>query len=92
MQKGGSGRPFAWCFRYPLGIVENELTEIVLSHTRPLQVVILAAGQGTRMRSGLPKVLHPIAGQSMVQHVIAAAKILQPQKTVAVVGLSLIHI
>ncbi|NCW89166.1 MAG: bifunctional N-acetylglucosamine-1-phosphate uridyltransferase/glucosamine-1-phosphate acetyltransferase, partial [Rhodocyclales bacterium] len=51
-----------------------------------MQVVILAAGQGTRMRSGLPKVLHPIAGQSMVQHVIAAAETLQPQKTVAVVG------
>ena len=68
------------------GIVENELTESVLSHTRPLQVVILAAGQGTRMRSGLPKVLHPIAGQSMVCHVIAAAATLQPQKTVVVVG------
>ncbi|MFM8797889.1 MAG: bifunctional UDP-N-acetylglucosamine diphosphorylase/glucosamine-1-phosphate N-acetyltransferase GlmU [Fluviibacter sp.] len=51
-----------------------------------MQVVILAAGQGTRMRSGLPKVLHPIAGQAMVKHVIAAAATLQPQKTVAVVG------
>lgn len=57
-----------------------------MSHTRPLQVVILAAGQGTRMRSGLPKVLHPIAGQAMVKHVIAAAATLQPKKTVAVVG------
>ena len=57
-----------------------------MSHPRPLQVVILAAGQGTRMRSGLPKVLHPIAGQAMVSHVIAAAATLQPQKTVAVVG------
>ncbi|MFM7123468.1 MAG: bifunctional N-acetylglucosamine-1-phosphate uridyltransferase/glucosamine-1-phosphate acetyltransferase, partial [Fluviibacter sp.] len=57
-----------------------------MSHTRPLQVVILAAGQGTRMRSGLPKVLHSIAGQAMVKHVIAAAATLQPQKTVAVVG------
>ena len=47
------------------GIVENELTESVLSHPRSLQVVILAAGQGTRMRSGLPKVLHPIAGQGL---------------------------
>ncbi len=31
-----------------------------------LDIVILAAGQGTRMRSALPKVLHPIAGQSML--------------------------
>lgn len=57
-----------------------------MSHSRPLQVVILAAGQGTRMRSGLPKVLHPIAGQAMVRHVIAAAAALNSQKTVAVVG------
>ena len=57
-----------------------------MSHPRPLQVVILAAGQGTRMRSGLPKVLHPIAGQAMVSHVIAAAAALNSQKTVVVVG------
>ncbi|GHC61799.1 bifunctional UDP-N-acetylglucosamine diphosphorylase/glucosamine-1-phosphate N-acetyltransferase GlmU [Limoniibacter endophyticus] len=36
--------------------------------------VILAAGEGTRMKSALPKVLHPVAGRAMVQHVIAAAK------------------
>jgi len=57
-----------------------------LSHPRPLKVVILAAGQGTRMRSGLPKVLHPIAGKAMVRHVIAAAAALNSQKTVVVVG------
>jgi bifunctional UDP-N-acetylglucosamine pyrophosphorylase/glucosamine-1-phosphate N-acetyltransferase len=51
-----------------------------------LQVVILAAGQGTRMRSGLPKVLHPIAGKAMVRHVIAAASAMNAQKTVVVVG------
>lgn len=39
-----------------------------------LNVVILAAGKGTRMRSDLPKVLHPIAHKSMVQHVIDTAK------------------
>lgn len=38
------------------------------------QAVILAAGKGTRMRSSLPKVLHPVAGQPMVSHVIAAAR------------------
>jgi bifunctional UDP-N-acetylglucosamine pyrophosphorylase/glucosamine-1-phosphate N-acetyltransferase len=35
--------------------------------------VVLAAGEGTRMRSSLPKVLHPIAGESMLSHVLAAA-------------------
>ena len=38
-----------------------------------LAVVILAAGKGTRMKSDLPKVLHPIAGRPMVQHVVDAA-------------------
>src|ERR1700710_705003 len=35
--------------------------------------VVLAAGDGTRMRSALPKVLHPVAGQSLLAHVLAAA-------------------
>ena len=40
----------------------------------PLHVVILAAGQGSRMKSALPKVLHPIAGRPMLHHVIDTAK------------------
>ena len=39
-----------------------------------LDVVILAAGQGSRMKSDLPKVLHPVGGRPMVQHVIDAAR------------------
>ena len=39
--------------------------------TKPLSVVILAAGKGTRMYSDLPKVLHPIAGKPMVKHLNA---------------------
>ncbi|HET8816709.1 MAG TPA: NTP transferase domain-containing protein, partial [Pseudidiomarina sp.] len=39
-----------------------------------LSVVVLAAGKGTRMRSALPKVLHPVAHKAMVQHVIDAAR------------------
>src|SRR5580658_6052567 len=35
--------------------------------------IVLAAGEGTRMRSSLPKVLHPLAGQSLLSHVLSAA-------------------
>src|SRR5512145_3191644 len=41
---------------------------------RAMNIVILAAGQGKRMRSSLPKVLHPVAGRPMLAHVIAAAR------------------
>ena len=51
-----------------------------------LEVVILAAGQGTRMRSALPKVLHPVAGKPMLGHVIDAARQLQPQGIHVVIG------
>ena len=51
-----------------------------------LEIVILAAGQGTRMRSALPKVLHPVAGNSMLGHVIHSARQLQPQRIHVVIG------
>ena len=51
-----------------------------------LEVVILAAGQGTRMRSALPKVLHPIAGKPMLAHVIATARSLSPKAIHVVYG------
>ncbi|WP_105265467.1 bifunctional UDP-N-acetylglucosamine diphosphorylase/glucosamine-1-phosphate N-acetyltransferase GlmU [Pseudoalteromonas sp. T1lg76] len=51
-----------------------------------LTTVILAAGKGTRMRSKLPKVLHPIAGKPMVQHVIDNAKALGAKATNLVYG------
>ncbi len=51
-----------------------------------LAVVILAAGQGTRMNSRLPKVLHPIAGRPMVQYVLDMAAALTEQRPVVVVG------
>ena len=51
-----------------------------------LDIVILAAGQGTRMRSALPKVLHPVAGQSMLGHVIDTARQLQPESIQVVIG------
>ncbi|QNG37599.1 bifunctional UDP-N-acetylglucosamine diphosphorylase/glucosamine-1-phosphate N-acetyltransferase GlmU [Geodermatophilaceae bacterium NBWT11] len=49
-------------------------------------VVVLAAGQGSRMRSGTPKVLHPLGGRSMLGHVLAAAAPLGAEQTVVVVG------
>ncbi|WP_417779517.1 bifunctional UDP-N-acetylglucosamine diphosphorylase/glucosamine-1-phosphate N-acetyltransferase GlmU [Stutzerimonas xanthomarina] len=51
-----------------------------------LDIVILAAGQGTRMCSSLPKVLHPIAGQSMLGHVIDTARGLKPKAIHVVIG------
>jgi bifunctional UDP-N-acetylglucosamine pyrophosphorylase/glucosamine-1-phosphate N-acetyltransferase len=51
-----------------------------------LDVIILAAGQGTRMKSGLPKVLHPVAGVPMLEHVIKTAQTLSPETIHVVVG------
>src|SRR5688572_26242282 len=49
-------------------------------------VVILAAGQGTRMKSQLPKVLHPIAGRAMVEHVLRTAEAVSPATITLIVG------
>ena len=51
-----------------------------------LHVVVLAAGQGTRMKSALPKVLHPIAGRTMVERVLRTATSLLPVTTTLIVG------
>ncbi|MCK5727407.1 MAG: bifunctional UDP-N-acetylglucosamine diphosphorylase/glucosamine-1-phosphate N-acetyltransferase GlmU [Thiotrichaceae bacterium] len=48
--------------------------------------IILAAGQGTRMRSSLPKVLHPIAGKPMLEHVVEACCQLNNEKIVIIYG------
>jgi bifunctional UDP-N-acetylglucosamine pyrophosphorylase / glucosamine-1-phosphate N-acetyltransferase len=54
--------------------------------SRPLAVVILAAGKGTRMKSTLHKVLHPIAGRPMLEHLLASAAELAPERQVVVAG------
>ena len=51
-----------------------------------MNIVILAAGQGKRMHSNLPKVLHPIAGKPLAQHVIDTARQLTPEKLIVVYG------
>ena len=56
-----------------------------MSTPRPVAVVVLAAGEGTRMRSATPKVLHPIAGRSLLAHAITAARGVDPEHLVVVV-------
>ncbi|MCQ4196741.1 bifunctional UDP-N-acetylglucosamine diphosphorylase/glucosamine-1-phosphate N-acetyltransferase GlmU [Streptomyces parvulus] len=57
-----------------------------MSAIRPAAVVVLAAGEGTRMKSATPKVLHELCGRSLVGHVLAASSELDPQNLVVVVG------
>ena len=52
---------------------------------QPAAVIVLAAGQGTRMKSALPKVLHPLGGKPMVGHALAAARELEPVQVAVVV-------
>jgi len=58
----------------------------VSSARAPLALVVLAAGKGTRMKSDLHKVLHPIAGRPMLQHLMASAAALAPERQVVVAG------
>jgi bifunctional UDP-N-acetylglucosamine pyrophosphorylase / glucosamine-1-phosphate N-acetyltransferase len=53
---------------------------------RDLDILILAAGKGTRMKSDLPKVLHRVLGEPMLQHVIDAARALGPRRIGVIVG------
>ena len=55
------------------------------SAARPSAVIVLAAGQGTRMKSTTPKIMHAIGGRSLVGHALAAAWSLAPEHLVAVV-------
>ena len=56
-----------------------------MSTARPAAVIVLAAGEGTRMKSALPKVLHTIGGRSLLGHAIHAARAVGPQHLVVVV-------
>ncbi len=57
-----------------------------MTSTRPFAAVILAAGKGTRMKSDLHKVLHPIAGRPMLEHLLAMVDTLEPAHKIVVVG------
>lgn len=63
-----------------------ELSPMTLSNPSSFAAIVLAAGEGTRMCSSLPKVLHEVAGRPMIAHVLAALAPLGPQATVVVVG------
>ncbi|MDH3386307.1 MAG: bifunctional UDP-N-acetylglucosamine diphosphorylase/glucosamine-1-phosphate N-acetyltransferase GlmU [Gammaproteobacteria bacterium] len=52
----------------------------------PLSIVILAAGQGTRMKSSRPKMIHQLAGKPLLQHVVDASRALEPEQIIVVVG------
>src|SRR3546814_408427 len=54
--------------------------------SNPIAAIILAAGKGTRMKSDLHKVLHPIAGRPMLLHLMASVDELNPAKKVVIVG------
>jgi len=55
-------------------------------HRSPVDVVIMAAGKGTRMKSKLPKVLHQLAGRALLQHVVDTAGELMARKVVVITG------
>lgn len=57
-----------------------------MSGSSHLSIVILAAGQGSRMKSALPKVLHRLAGKPLLQHVLDSAQLLAPKELVVVYG------
>src|SRR4249919_1436572 len=56
------------------------------AHTMALDIVILAAGKGTRMKSALPKVLHRLAGRPLLLHVLDTCATLNADRTVIVTG------
>src|SRR6266581_3466789 len=51
-----------------------------------IHVVVLAAGHGTRMKSRLPKVLHPLAGRPLIEHVLKTAAAISPSTVTLIVG------
>jgi bifunctional UDP-N-acetylglucosamine pyrophosphorylase/glucosamine-1-phosphate N-acetyltransferase len=62
------------------------LSRVMTQSSRPVAAIVLAAGKGTRMKSVLHKVLHPIAGRPMLDHLLASVAKLQPERTVIVSG------
>ncbi|NUP01655.1 MAG: bifunctional UDP-N-acetylglucosamine diphosphorylase/glucosamine-1-phosphate N-acetyltransferase GlmU, partial [Nonomuraea sp.] len=57
-----------------------------MSVPRPAAVIVLAAGEGTRMKSQTPKVLHELCGRALVDHMLASARDLGPEQLIVVIG------
>jgi bifunctional UDP-N-acetylglucosamine pyrophosphorylase/glucosamine-1-phosphate N-acetyltransferase len=57
-----------------------------VSESRPAAVIVLAAGEGKRMKSRIPKVLHPLCGRTMLGHALSTVSELDPERLVVVVG------
>jgi bifunctional UDP-N-acetylglucosamine pyrophosphorylase/glucosamine-1-phosphate N-acetyltransferase len=66
--------------------MRRKQSQTTRTERRPLAVVVLAAGDGKRMRSQRPKVLHELAGKPLLLHVLDAARSLRPSRSVVVVG------
>ncbi len=77
---GQSGGRYRLSYHSPLASDPRPLVAV------PLNVVLLAAGHGKRMRSSLPKVLHPLAGRPLAAHVLSAVRRLSPWGIVVVIG------
>src|ERR1700759_735994 len=70
----------------PMATMQPEAEEVLLTSQGESAVLVLAAGAGTRMRSDTPKVLHPLAGRSMLGHSLHAIAKMAPQHLVVVLG------
>ena len=77
-----SGVPYAPMFRDRQGI----LTMTAVTPASPLLAIVLGAGKGTRMKSAVLKVLHPVAGRSMLGHVLALVECVGASRVAVVVG------
>ena len=69
----------------PVRIDSDPQERIRVTMSRPAAVIVLAAGEGTRMKSAIPKVLHTIGGRSLLGHAIAAARGVDPENLAIVV-------
>ena len=75
-----------WRLRERHGIARAMIDPSTPNPTTPLAVIVLAAGQGSRMRSATHKVLHPIAGKAMLLHLLDTVDALAPEREIIVVG------
>src|SRR6202011_508930 len=80
--RGSKPRPRATPSQTSMGVMEG-VTKLAY---RPLAAVVLAAGEGTRMKSATPKVLHPLCGRPMILHVLDRLVELPLARIVIVVG------